>query len=529
MNSSSWKRTLKQEWVVIAAFLLLAILLRLPSIQQPFENDSGAIAYHGRLITRGEPLYGTHHPAHHMPGTYYVYAAAFWLLGDSVDSVKLVLILWVAATIYLIYRLGIVVAGKLIGLIAATFAALLFSSIWLAGTNSRIESFVSLPQVAAVLSLLYLTQKPNKPWKFVFVGLFSAVTFLFKANYLSPLILAGIVLFVEQGRRGTEIGGWRMTLARCCWVGIGFIGVMVLILTYFIATGLLSRFLTVFTIGLTYTQLRHSTLAGSSYLVLYPLLVLAKNNALILIMALAGLVFIVLGKAQNYSTEKQQVVQNGRLPAITYIAIWFLLSFVETGVSRVFLLNYYLVFVPSLTLLAAWFLSKSYHDARRYFRQTRPLLAPALLAASLFFSLWLSLQLHADYYYHYYGRYWFGRETYTEFLIAGLPEGAGATMGAIQELADYIDTHTVPSDTIYYWSNLMELYYVADRRSATDIIWPVYVEATGSRERLFDAKYIVLGDTPLGYSDIPAWLSKGLKENYELETVLHNQLLYRRK
>ncbi|MCZ7666108.1 MAG: hypothetical protein M5U34_02115 [Chloroflexi bacterium] len=35
-----------------------------------FENDSGDHAYHARLILRGEPLYGDHHPDHHMPGVF---------------------------------------------------------------------------------------------------------------------------------------------------------------------------------------------------------------------------------------------------------------------------------------------------------------------------------------------------------------------------------------------------------------------------------------------------------------------------
>lgn len=523
---ASWDKWLKQELLILVALLALVLLLRLPSIQQPFENDSGAIAYHARLIARGEPLYSSHHPAHHMPGAYYVYAGAFRLLGDYVQSVRSVLLLWIAITVYLIYRLGAVVVDRVVGLVAAIFAALLFSSLWLAGTNTKIESFVGLPQVAAVLILLHLVQKPGKSWYFAFVGLFSAATFLFKANYLSSLILAAIVLLVDLWRRGSTTAAWRTAFSRGFWLATGFAGGLLPVLVYFGSAGLLSRFVRVFTIGLEYTQLRHSSLSDPAYLVLYPLLVFAKNNALILIAGLAGLVFIMLGRARNYPTETQQARQNGQLAAITYIAIWFVLNFVETSVSRVFLLNYYLVFVPSLSLLAAWFVCKSYRDISKHIKVR---LAPTLLAVPVLLSFLMSLHLHADYYYHYYGRYLLGRATYTEFLIAGLPEGVGQTMVAIQELADYIDSHSAPSDTIYYWSNLMELYYVADRRSAVDIIWPLYIEATGSRERLFDAEYIVLGDIPLGYSDVPEWLRSGLEEKYELETVLHGQLLYRQK
>jgi hypothetical protein len=113
-------------------------------------------------------------------------------------------------------------------------------------------------------------------------------------------------------------------------------------------------------------------------------------------------------------------------------------------------------------------------------------------------------------------------------MIAGLPNNAGQTAVALQEVADYLADHTEPDDTIYYWSNLMQLYYLADRRAATDIIWPIYVEATGSRERIFQAHYIIVGDTPLGYSETPDWFIQGVAEKYELENVLHQQTFFRR-
>jgi len=97
--------------MIAVALALLVILLRTPSLEQPFHNDCGAIAYHARLILRGEPLYGTHHPAHHTPAVYYAYALAFLLLGDSVLAVKLLLVVWIYATAYLMFRLGGPAAG----------------------------------------------------------------------------------------------------------------------------------------------------------------------------------------------------------------------------------------------------------------------------------------------------------------------------------------------------------------------------------------------------------------------------------
>ena len=58
---------LKNQRFWLLGVLLLAILLRIPSLDMLIDNDGGARAYHARLILAGEPLYGTHHTGHHMP------------------------------------------------------------------------------------------------------------------------------------------------------------------------------------------------------------------------------------------------------------------------------------------------------------------------------------------------------------------------------------------------------------------------------------------------------------------------------
>ena len=72
-------------WLILS---ILVILFRLPSLDEPFDQDSSAIAYGARLIVQGEPLYTSFHPAHHLPLAYYVYALAFSLFGDGLFAVK---------------------------------------------------------------------------------------------------------------------------------------------------------------------------------------------------------------------------------------------------------------------------------------------------------------------------------------------------------------------------------------------------------------------------------------------------------
>ncbi|MBI1880614.1 MAG: hypothetical protein HYR94_20750 [Chloroflexi bacterium] len=490
-------------------------MLRLPSLEHPFDNDSSAIAYHARLILRGEPLYSTHHPGHHLPAAYYLYTLAFILFGDSLFAIKFLLMLWTIATVYLLYRLGAMIISRTAGVLAAIFYAILTSHLWMWGNSAEIELFANLPRIAAFLVLMNLTRlyplssQSAANWKFIFVGLLSAVAFLFKVVYLSPLTLAGFTLGLELWSNRTQMNVWRTTAIRCIWIGVGFGVTLLLVLSYFTSLGLLSRFLSVFTFGQGYTAV---SVGGAQYALYYPILGLAYNNVALLIFCLAGLMMIVINKTYRATTL---------LP----VALWLMLSFIEAGgLVRVFRFYYYLLTVPPLALLAAWFLLRIYHDLQQV-RLSRRWLAPLAFAGLLTLTLAISIVQNFNFYAHYI-RYRVGQETYREFLQSGSP--FGPQLLQLQELAGYIQQRTSPTDRIYYWSEDVQLYYLADRRYPIDVIWTLYVNATGPRERIFapTTKYVIV-DTSRPDRDW-TWLYPELTRHYRLETIIYQQEIYHR-
>jgi 4-amino-4-deoxy-L-arabinose transferase-like glycosyltransferase len=495
---------------------LLVVLLRLPSLEHPFDNDSAANAYHARLILRGEPLYSTHHPAHHMPAIYYTYALAFFLFGDNLWAVKFLLMLWTIVTVYLLYRLGALLIGWLTGMLAAAFYAILSSHVWMWGNSAQIELFANLPRIAAFLVLLNLIAShplgtPGAAtWKFIFVGLLGAAAFLFKAIYLSPLALAGFILLLEFWQKRSTAGAWSVTLLRGGWIGLGFAIGLAIVVAYFGLSGLWPRLLLIFTLGQGYTD---TSTVGWPYALFYPLVGLAYNNVALLIFSLVGLIIILTNKTQ-------------RTPALLYVAVWYILSFIEAGsLVRVFRFYYYLLIVPPLALLAAWFLLKVYRDARRTVRPLKPWQAPLVLSVLLTITLAISVAQNFNFYAHYF-RYKLGQETHQEFLLKGSP--FGLQLVQLQELAGYLRERTQPSDQLYYWSEDVQLYYLADRRCPIDMIWSYYVAATGPRERIFApaTKYVIV-DTSRPEPDWH-WLYPELSKNYNLETVMYGQEIYRR-
>lgn len=510
---------MRLEWVTMAALFLLVLLLRWPAFYVPFENDSGDHAYHGRLILRGEPLYGEHHPDHHMPGVFYTNALAFAMFGESVAAIKAVLLVWIVAAVGLIYQLGWRIANRRVGLLAALGAALLFATWELSAFSARTELFVVLPQVGVALLLAGRKEEGGDYGRFLAIGVLAGVAFLFKANYIiAPAGLTAVALLWDLWAERQ----WKTAVTRGLWAVLGVAMVILPVFAYFAAVGLLDRFLLVFQIGEKYlTARQHPTFTGPEHHLLVPLAVLARSNALLLLAAIAGLLFLPLTRRQRSRAE------NGQL---ALLAAWFGLAFVETNVSRSYLQHYYVMFIPSVTLLAAWFIDKLARDVGRKSGKR----GETAVIAALFLLVTLVNFLPNFTFYREYGRYLLGRQSYESFLVSGLPDEAGVVALEMKDLAAYIQAHTAPDDTIYFWSNFMELYFLADRHAVIDTIWPIAVSVTGAdvhkREQIFTAALIVIDNyTIVGVETMPDWLAAGLAEKYELAGEMDGRLLYRRR
>lgn len=507
----------RQEYTALVALSLLAVLLRLPSLEQPFDNDSGAIAYHARRIVRGEPLYGVHHPAHHMPAVYYVYALAFTLFGDSVWAVKFFLLPWTALTVYLAYCLGRLLVGREMGLLAAVFYAFLSSDVWLFGSSAEIEVFANLPRIAAPLIAVSLARRGARSWRFLFVGLVSGIAVLFKVVYLSPLAMTGLVLLLDVWRNKGSFASWQRAIRGSLWTGLGLALALAVTVGYFWSQGLLSRFLLVLTIGRGYVAMRNAASSFLAYTFLYPLGVLTSRNVVLVVCAVAGWVGVFLEQYRAIRARNKAILSQ------MFVVLWLLLALIEAGFSRVAFPHYYQLVIPPLAVLAAWFV----HRIAGVLRAQYPKGATVLAVLSVAAVVGVSLGQNAHYYTTY-ARYKLGLGTYEDFVQYGWHRAMGEEFIRVQELADYVREHTLPTDRIYYWSGGVQIYYLADRLCPIDIIWPIYAEATGPYQRIFgeQTRYVILGES--NNIPRPAWLYDGLAQQYVLETTIRGQEVYRR-
>jgi hypothetical protein len=509
-----------QDWLILVGLALIVFLLRIPSLEHPFGNDEGANAYHARLIARGEPLYGTHHSAHQLPGVYYSYALAFVLFGDSLWAVKFMVIIFTIGTAYLLYRTGKLLDSTVLGLLAAIFFVMLSAHNQLAGTSAQNEMFANLPRTAAIFSLLYLHTRQVSPWKFTVVGVLAALSFLYRANYLTPVAVTGFVLLAELWQYRRQSGTWKQTVGRGVWFSAGFAGTLLLVTAYFWAVGLLPRMLLVYPLGVKYVQFRNSVGSNlppvyQAYWPYYPLYGLYRTNVVALVFGAIGLLTILIFRRYR------------SIPAIAII-VWFLLAYAQTTVARVLFYHYYLLLLPPLAVLASYPIPALYRLVSRRVPKAGTAAAWVIVLAMLAAPIWISVEAE-DNYYRQFVRYKTGQQGYDEFLKKGVPVDAEKFL-RVQKLADYIQERTSPDDLIYYWSGNVQVYYLADRRTPVDVVWPINVDATGPPDRVFNpkTKYIILGRSN-AVSEQPEWLLSGIEQQFTREEKIENEIIYRRK
>ncbi len=517
------KEPYHREWLVLLWLVVLVAVIRFPSLEEPFDNDGASVEYHAQLIMQGEPLYGTHHPGHHLPGLYYTYAIVFLLLGESSWAIKFVLISWTIVSSYLVYRLGVRLKGFAVGILAATFFALLASNVYLKGTTGATEMFAILPRIAAMWLCVELIERKAKGPAFALVGALGAIAFLYKAIYISPILVA-LALLAATARIE---GPWGEFLRRASWMILGFALTLLPVIGYFASLGLLNRLLFVFRFGMGYIKVLDVP-ASVIAMILAPIVLFGVKNPLLLIAAIASLFVLareLLTSEWRFLFHRQHPI-NASSEAATLrdtaglgLILWFGMSVFEAGIGHPGYPNYNLLLIPHLSLLTAWGLAHFYRRGAGTIKRRAAWLTTgyALIIVSM------CIVANYSMYYHYY-RYKRGMGTYVSFLQTTF---SGRLFLEAKKLADYVEPRTSSSDYVYLWSDNMIFYTLAHRRAPIENQWPYYADVFGPYQRIFGprTKYILVTGSAL--RPHPQWLYDELGKHYRLETVTGGHKIYR--
>ena len=502
------------------AFFLLAliILVRLPTLQPFLESDSGAIAYHARLINQGEPLYGNHHANHHLPGTFYTYAFIFRLLGDSPLSIKIALIPWVWLTAWLLYLVGKEMNGMWVGRWAAIFFSVTISMTFLSGDTGKVEMYGNLPLTLGIWLGLWLIKKRGHPAAYILIGVVGGIAFLYKALYLTGLGSMGVVILLDAiltRNRSAWIEFFQRGLAILIGLGIVFVPVV----GYFMSQGLLARFLLVFSLGKTYMDMNQDLNVPVIYILLYPAILIWMMNPIYVVISgihISRLLFNI-----------PRMLNFNRAKGLTFVLLvtWLFGSLIETGILRQVAYHYGLVLIPPVSILAALELAaikQSIAKSRNHLNWLPVLLAVLLIATTI--------SINSKDYVVGYLQYLTGQVTLEQFVRTDTTSGPEKVDSMLT--AQYLANHTTPSETIFLWSDQAQTYYFANRRASADLLWPFHLVSMGHPERVFisQPRYVVLGPINILAGDkFPTWLAQELASHYTYETTIGLNSLYRRK
>jgi hypothetical protein len=139
--------------LLLATAALAFAALRAPYLSLPLERDEGEYAYIAQRMLAGDWPYRDAFDQK-PPGIFLACAAAFALLGQTVEALHLLLYAWTAATAVLLFALLRRLEGPLAGACAALAFAVASIDPRLGGTAAQPESFLGLPVLGALLCLL---------------------------------------------------------------------------------------------------------------------------------------------------------------------------------------------------------------------------------------------------------------------------------------------------------------------------------------------------------------------------------------
>ncbi len=186
-------------WLVLLAIILFAGLIRLRLVSTPFERDEGEYAYAGQLILDGIAPYGDVYYMK-LPGIYAAYAVILAVFGQTHTAVHAGLLVINAVTILLLFLLGRKLFDSFTGLCTSAAFAVLSMGQSVQGIFANAEHFVI---VFAMLGIFLLVRaiEDRKKWSLAAGAVSLGICLLMKQHGAAFIVFGGLYLILSNIRR----------------------------------------------------------------------------------------------------------------------------------------------------------------------------------------------------------------------------------------------------------------------------------------------------------------------------------------
>ena len=425
------------RWTLIALVVavLLVVVVRVRTLRIPLERDEGEYAYAGQLLLEGIPPYKLEYNMK-LPGTYAGYAAIMAVFGQTASGIHLGFLLVNLATMALLFF----IARRLFDIAHAALAcvcyALLAMSPGVLGLEGHATHLVVLPALAGLLLLLH-ARESGKLWIFGLSGLCFGASFVCKQPGLVFGMFGTTVLLRDLFKTPTsERTLWsRMIVLRndsLLMFGAGWA-------LPFLVTCLLMSWAGTFDHfwfwTMDYAQVHASLLNWHIGLLdLEGFYERAGAMRWSWLIALVGLICLLLDKTRS--------------EARFIIVSWLAFALVAFTASFYFTRHYFIMVLPVVSILVAIAMRRA---AARLGEAIPACCFGVACAAFVFVNRALWFQQTP------------GAASHAMYGGNPFPEAVA--------IADYIEKHSTPKDTIAIMGSEPEIYFLAHRHSATGYIY----------------------------------------------------------
>lgn len=413
----------RDAWIVLI-FVLLFILLRLPSLIEPYwYGDEGIYQVIGKALNSGRILYQDiwdNKP----PLLYYIYA----IFNGEQFFVRSFSLIIGSFSVVSFYFLGREFFKKRLSIYLSTFLyVIFFGGPIIEGNIANAENFMHLPIILSAVSLL--KYKKNNKLKYIFIsGILLSIAFMTKI--VAIFEFTAFFLFLIALKHGDFLSGKFKNILKVknfkveILFILGFIFLPVLFTLYFISINAFPDFLSsILSENIDYVGV------GNNF-------VFPMGTLILKLTAVIFLVGIVLYKRKSFS-------ENNLL-----LYLWLIFALFSTFFSQRPYLHYILMSLPPF----AYFLGSIIETQKH--RITK-LISAGIIVAIVYLNFGIYKKTF-DYYQNYFEFIFFNKkiDDYYSFFDPNTPRD--------YELARFIRTFTGENERVFLWSDSGQIYALSD-------------------------------------------------------------------
>jgi hypothetical protein len=492
------------SWLALAAIIIFVAAIRIRLLQIPLERDEGEFAYMGQLLLQGIPPYLTAYSMK-LPGIYAAYALVMAIFGQTIAGIHIGLMLVNTVAIVLVFLLTRRLSDDIAGAVAAAGYGLLSLSPSVLGTSAHATQFI-VPLALGGTLLMLKSLDSGKCWMLFASGLLYGLAFIMKQHAVFFIMFA-VIYFIGRILKTKPIDWKKLAGKTTLLVLASAIPIAVCCILLYSA-GAFSKFW-FWTFSYAQQYVAQNTLADA------PQLFMSSAPKIITswgwFWAIAG-----IGLTAIFWNEK---AKSHRL----FILGFSTFSFLTICPGFFFREHYFVTLLPAIALLAGVAVSAMIQFLAQ---KKTPILSKSLplliIAATLIFPI---IKLNS----------FFFRAEPAE--ASRMMYGANPFPESV-EIADYIKRHSSRDDKIVVMGSEPQIYFYADRKSATGYIY-VYglmeVQAYASRmqrqmiQEIETARpaYAVFINVPTSWlrkekadMTIVDWLQTYLDTNYRIVGII---------